>query len=97
MLFRETVAVCCGNHTEHTDTLCGQNAEFQYVTAGGTYCNHFALNGYSKRTWYISQLCVLSGRPMRNRTVAFIAWPVGLITLNCSKFIDQLSDYQRLE
>jgi hypothetical protein len=28
MLFRETVAVYCENHTEHTDTLCGQNAEF---------------------------------------------------------------------
>jgi hypothetical protein len=23
MLFGETVAVCCENHTEHTDTLCG--------------------------------------------------------------------------
>jgi hypothetical protein len=27
MLFRETVAVYCENHKEHTDTLCGQNAE----------------------------------------------------------------------
>jgi hypothetical protein len=27
MLFRETVAVYCQNHTEHTDTLCGQNVE----------------------------------------------------------------------
>jgi hypothetical protein len=26
MLFRETVAVCCEKHTEHTDTLCGVNA-----------------------------------------------------------------------
>jgi hypothetical protein len=25
MLFRETVTVYCENHTEHTDTLCGQN------------------------------------------------------------------------
>jgi hypothetical protein len=25
MLFRETVAVYCKNHTEHTNTLCGQN------------------------------------------------------------------------
>jgi hypothetical protein len=37
MLFRETVAVYCENHTEHTDTLCGQNAEFLYVKAGGIY------------------------------------------------------------
>jgi hypothetical protein len=28
MLFRETVAVYCENHMEHTNTLCGQNAEF---------------------------------------------------------------------
>jgi hypothetical protein len=28
MLLGETVAVYCENHTEHTDTLCGQNAEF---------------------------------------------------------------------
>jgi translation initiation factor IF-1 len=26
MLFGETVAVYCENHTEHTDTLCGQTA-----------------------------------------------------------------------
>jgi hypothetical protein len=38
MLFRETVAVYCENHTEHTDMLCGQNAE--YVKACGTYTNH---------------------------------------------------------
>jgi hypothetical protein len=28
MLLREIVAVCCKNHTEHTNTRCGQNAEF---------------------------------------------------------------------
>jgi hypothetical protein len=28
MLFRETVAVSCENYTEHTDTLCGQNAVY---------------------------------------------------------------------
>jgi hypothetical protein len=38
MLFGETVAVYCENHTEHTDTLYGQSAEF--VKAGGTYTNH---------------------------------------------------------
>jgi hypothetical protein len=27
MLFKETVAVYCENHTEHADTLCEQNAE----------------------------------------------------------------------
>jgi hypothetical protein len=38
MLFRETVAVYSENHTEHTNTLCGQNAE--YLKASGTYINH---------------------------------------------------------
>jgi predicted Zn-dependent protease with MMP-like domain len=28
MLFREAVAVYCENHTVHTATFCGQNAEF---------------------------------------------------------------------
>jgi hypothetical protein len=44
MLFGETAAVYCENHTEHTDTLCGQNAEFWYVK-GGIYSNHSALEG----------------------------------------------------
>jgi hypothetical protein len=38
MLFGETVAVYRENHTEHTDTLCGQNAK--YVEAAGMYTNH---------------------------------------------------------
>jgi hypothetical protein len=40
MLFGETVVVYCENHMEHINTLCGQNAEFWYVKAGGTYTNH---------------------------------------------------------
>jgi hypothetical protein len=43
MLFGETVAVYCENHTENTNTLCGLNAE--YVKAGGTYSDHWALKG----------------------------------------------------
>jgi hypothetical protein len=39
----EVIAVYCGNHTEHTNTLRGQNAE--YVKAGVTYTNHQASNG----------------------------------------------------
>jgi hypothetical protein len=34
MLFRETVAVYCENHTNHTCTLCGQNAGCVYITTG---------------------------------------------------------------
>jgi hypothetical protein len=28
MLFREIIAVYCENHTEHTNTMCGQNAVY---------------------------------------------------------------------
>jgi hypothetical protein len=45
MLFRETIDIYCENHTEHTNTLRGQNAEFEYVKAGGIYSNHSALKG----------------------------------------------------
>jgi hypothetical protein len=31
MLFSETVAVYCKNYMKHTNTLCGQNAEFYYL------------------------------------------------------------------
>jgi hypothetical protein len=31
MLFREIIAVYCENHTEHINTLCGQNAQFTCV------------------------------------------------------------------
>jgi hypothetical protein len=40
MLFRERVDVYCENHTEHTNTLCGQKVDFKCVKAGGTYSNH---------------------------------------------------------
>jgi hypothetical protein len=40
MLFGETVAAYFENHTEHTDTLRGQNADVWCVKAGGTYTNH---------------------------------------------------------
>jgi hypothetical protein len=44
MLFRETIAIYCGNHRELTDTLW-HNAKFYYVRAGGTYSNQWALKG----------------------------------------------------
>jgi flagellar basal body-associated protein FliL len=36
MMFREIIAVYCENHTEHTNTLCGQNAEFSSCHTGNT-------------------------------------------------------------
>jgi hypothetical protein len=45
MLFGETIAVYCENHSEHTDTLCGQNVEFSTLKVGDTYSHHWALKG----------------------------------------------------
>jgi hypothetical protein len=39
MLFKETVAVYCENHTEHTDTICGPNADSQNVVIGSIDAN----------------------------------------------------------
>jgi hypothetical protein len=44
MLFREIIAVYCENHTEHINTLCGQNVElFFNIKVLGTYIYHYTL------------------------------------------------------
>jgi hypothetical protein len=43
MLFGEIIAVYCENHTEHINTLCGQNAEFLNFKAIGRYSYHCRL------------------------------------------------------
>jgi hypothetical protein len=45
MPYREIIAVCSEIHTKHINTLRGQNVEFANVKPGGTYSNHWALNG----------------------------------------------------
>jgi hypothetical protein len=37
MSFRDIIAVYCENHTEHTNTLCGQKGMFVGVEEGGKY------------------------------------------------------------
>jgi uncharacterized protein YfdQ (DUF2303 family) len=46
MLLRETIAVYRENHTEHTNTLCGQNAEFYNIHKFSSYLteNTFCLS-----------------------------------------------------
>jgi hypothetical protein len=44
MSFRETVAVCCENHKEYTNTLCGQNAEFSMLKRV-VYSDHWGFKG----------------------------------------------------
>jgi hypothetical protein len=48
MLYREIIAVCAEIHTKHINTVCGQNVEFVNVIPGGTYSNHWALEGIVK-------------------------------------------------
>ena len=50
MLYREIIAVCYQIHTKHINTLCGQNVEFVNVKPGGTYSDHWALEGYATDT-----------------------------------------------
>jgi len=45
MLYREITAVCSQIHTKHINTLCGRNVEFVNIKLGGTYSNHYVLNG----------------------------------------------------
>jgi hypothetical protein len=45
MPYREIIAVCSEIHTKHINTLCGQNVGFLNVKVGGTYSNHWALEG----------------------------------------------------
>jgi hypothetical protein len=47
MLFRETVAVYCENHREHTNTLRGQNAGFLCVKACVIHSYQYSLEGES--------------------------------------------------
>jgi hypothetical protein len=85
MLFGGTVAVYCENHTEHTDTLFGQNAEFYYVKAGGIYSNHWTLKGYlSTGTSPYCQLSVCHFSILRCVTNITAA---GAYTDNCSNII----------
>ena len=45
MLYREIIAVFSEIHTKHINTLCGENVAFVSVKAGGTYSDHWALEG----------------------------------------------------
>ena len=45
MLYGEIIAVCSKIQTKHINTLRGQNTEFLSVRAGGTYSDHWALEG----------------------------------------------------
>jgi hypothetical protein len=71
MLFGETVAVYCKNHTEHTDTLCGQNAEILCVKAGAILCSdHF------KRlsTGTILFSCLIASCPSFSTSLETVIW-----------------------
>jgi hypothetical protein len=66
MLYSEIIALCSEIHTKHINTLCGQNVELLSVTRGGTYSDHWALQGY-KRT---NAICTLYRRCSKGETLA---------------------------
>ena len=41
MLYRKIISVCSEIHTEHINTLCGQNVIFVYVKRAGIHSNHW--------------------------------------------------------
>jgi hypothetical protein len=43
MVYREIIADCSQIHTQHINTLCGQNVEVLNVKPVGKYSNHWAL------------------------------------------------------
>ena len=43
MLYRVIIAVCSEIHTQHINTLCGQNVYLLHVKPGGTYSDHWAV------------------------------------------------------
>jgi len=45
MLYREVIAICSHIHTEHINTLCGQNVEYLHVKPGWTHFIHPILKG----------------------------------------------------
>jgi hypothetical protein len=51
MLYREIIAVCFKIHTEHINTLCGQNVELLNVKPVGIYSNNWAVKGYNEPTF----------------------------------------------
>jgi hypothetical protein len=63
MLCGETVAVCCENRTEHTDTLCGQSVPHRKHHISATEPNRLMLFGETvavcceNRTEHTDTLC----------------------------------------
>jgi len=46
MVYREMIAVCSEIHTQHINTLCGQNTGFFNFKLGDIYSNHSAVYSY---------------------------------------------------
>jgi len=45
IMIREIIAVCSEIRTKHINALCGLNVGFMTVKSGGTYSNHWGLQG----------------------------------------------------
>jgi hypothetical protein len=70
MLFREPVAVYCENHTEHTDTLCGQKTHFvphrKHITSVAVYCENHTEHTNTHCGQNVKFLCVKAGGTYRD-------------------------------
>jgi hypothetical protein len=82
MLYREIIAVCSEIHTEHINTLCGQNVALLNVKPGGTDGNYWVCRANSVLECYGSAFklkvilkylcCLFYKRPvLRNYETSF--------------------------
>ena len=67
MLYREIIAVCSQIHTKHINTLYGQNVEFLNVKPGGTYSDHWALDGWNCKETDLTNLKFFVYRSCRSK------------------------------
>jgi hypothetical protein len=62
MLYTIIMAVCSQIHTKHINTLCGQNVELLNVKPGGTYSDHWAVEGCTSLLFWPSWNAELHNR-----------------------------------
>jgi hypothetical protein len=71
MLFRVTVSDYCEKHVKHTNTFCGENAEFHFLKAGGEYSDHWALKESRPNIILLEIICTNSVRTSQKLYYAF--------------------------
>ena len=83
MLYREIIAVCSQIHTEHINTLCGQNVQFVNVKLAVHVVNLSRVEDRSVQKLIICQLIPIFYVIRRFITVLTTAYPLVLCPKSC--------------